>query len=367
VSVQECKLHGLDRRCTGTCAGSNPAHRAFRACVHVQLMELISEHGVHKGVWFHSQLARRVQLGEGTLLMLMLPDVCCMQCMSPAACGCDSLLMVTQSRGLRLVTQPIQPTPSNAAGLTCQCKRGRRWRTCGTAALSETCCQVRSQQTKLRLHCTWVKTCYRRCDHTLAGLEAGGGRAVAALLLRAAQLPCDDMAADMCLDACWEKLHTGSWSEVTPGRACVRRTACNFVSRALALAPKGNQMLAVQVSVMWRNVYTAASLLCAYGMAGLAPAQPAQPMAQQADGMPEKAHGRTTSDRGVAIPDGSVAVADSSVAISAAAATRALRQLDMATLLGGPLFRPQLDACIGSLQTGVAADCHRPPSPGVCG
>lgn len=120
-----------------------------------------------------------------------------------------------------------------------------------------------------------------------------------------------------------------------------------------------NQMLAVQVSVIWRNAYTAASLLCAYGMAGLAPAQPAQPMAQQADGTPEEAHGRTTSDRRIAAPD-------SSVAVSAAAATRALRQLDMATLLGGPLFRPQLDACIGSLQSGVAADCHRPPSPGVC-
>lgn len=108
---------------------------------------------------------------------------------------------------------------------------------------------------------------------------------------------------------------------------------------------------------MWRNAYTAASLLCAYGVAGLAPAQPAQHMAQHADGMPEKAHG-TTSNRSVAMPD-------SSAAISAAAATLALRQLDMATLLGGPLFRPQLDACIGSLQTTVAADCHRPPSPGV--
>ena len=119
-------------------------------------------------------------------------------------------------------------------------------------------------------------------------------------------------------------------------------------------------MLAVQVSVIWRNAYTAASLLCAYGMAGLAPPQPAKPMAQQADGTPEEAHahGRTTSDRRVAAPD-------SSDAVSAAAATRALRQLDMATLLGGPLFRPQLDACIGSLQSSVAADCHRAPSPGV--
>lgn len=73
---------------------------------------------------------------------------------------------------------------------------------------------MRSQQSKLRLHCTWVKTDYQRCDRPLAELEAGGGRAVAALLLRAAQLPSDDMAADMCVDACWEKLHTGSWSEV---------------------------------------------------------------------------------------------------------------------------------------------------------
>ena len=45
-------------------------------------------------------------------------------------------------------------------------------------------------------------------------LEAGGGRAVALLLSRAARLPLGDMAADMCVDACWEKLHTGSWSEV---------------------------------------------------------------------------------------------------------------------------------------------------------
>jgi hypothetical protein len=63
-------------------------------------------------------------------------------------------------------------------------------------------------------HCTWSSTHARRRDHSLAELEAGGGRAVAALLLRAAQLPSGDMAADMCVDACWEKLHTGNWSEV---------------------------------------------------------------------------------------------------------------------------------------------------------
>jgi hypothetical protein len=117
-------------------------------------------------------------------------------------------------------------------------------------------------------------------------------------------------------------------------------------------------MVAVQVPVMWRNAYTAASLLCASGMAGLLPAEAAQFVAQQGVGPPEKAHGRTTSTS-------SVAVSDSSVAVSAAAATRALRQLDMATLLGGPLFRPHLDACIGSLQTTVAADCRAPPSPGA--
>lgn len=48
----------------------------------------------------------------------------------------------------------------------------------------------------------------------VADLEAGGGRVVAALLRRAARLPPGDMAAEMCLDASWEKLHTGSWSEV---------------------------------------------------------------------------------------------------------------------------------------------------------
>ena len=50
--------------------------------------------------------------------------------------------------------------------------------------------------------------------YPLAELEADSGRAVAALLLRAAQLPFNDTAAEMCMDACWEKLHTGSWSEV---------------------------------------------------------------------------------------------------------------------------------------------------------
>ena len=141
----------------------------------------------------------------------------------------------------------------------------------------------------------------------------------------------------------------------TPRRECVRHRAFKVHCRtASALAPGCNQMASVQVSVVWRDAYTASSLLCAYGVAGLAPAQP---MAQQADGMPEKVHG-TTSDRSVAMPD-------SRAAINAAAATRALRQLDMATLLGGPLFRPQLDACIGSLQTSVAADCQRAPSLGV--
>lgn len=35
------------------------------------------------------------------------------------------------------------------------------------------------------------------------------------------------------------------------------------------------------------------------------------------------------------------------------AAEEALRQLDMAALLGGPLFRPLLDACIAALQTDI--------------
>lgn len=55
------------QRCTGTCAGSNTAHCAFWACVHVQLMGPISEHGVRKRVWQQQPTCSPVQLGEGTL------------------------------------------------------------------------------------------------------------------------------------------------------------------------------------------------------------------------------------------------------------------------------------------------------------
>lgn len=168
---------------------------------------------------------------------------------------------------------------------------------------------------------------------------------MASLLRRAAQLPSGDMAADMCVDACWEKLHTGSWSEV-PLSACATKQAHE---RPVAFAPGCNQMATMQVSVMWRNAYTAGSLLCAYKLAGTSAAQPA---AHQAASIPESASGTPTSD--------------SIAAISAAAAAHALRKLDMAALLGGPLFRPQLDACIASLQTSVSAECCRPPpSPGT--
>ncbi len=60
---------------------------------------------------------------------------------------------------------------------------------------------------------------YTHAEHmSFADLEAGGGRAVAALLRRAAQgvkvLRLGGMSAEICRDACWEKLHTGNWAEV---------------------------------------------------------------------------------------------------------------------------------------------------------
>ena len=109
---------------------------------------------------------------------------------------------------------PIQPAPLTAAGLTSPMQAWAQvahLRDCSTFRdlLSGA---LTASGAPLALHLG--KNVYQRCDYTLAELEAGGGQAVAALLLRAAQLPSDDMAADMCVDACWEKLHTGSWSEV---------------------------------------------------------------------------------------------------------------------------------------------------------
>lgn len=131
---------------------------------------------------------------------------------------------------------------------------------------------------------------------------------------------------------------------------------------------------------MWRDAYTAASLLCACATA-LAAAQPAavappavhKPMRQPASAAeaptsqpaaaPSTAHGPAADG---SAPDNRK---DSQTAAAAAnstarktlpesacrAAEEALRQLDMAALLGGPLFRPLLDACIAELQERLAA------------
>ena len=101
---------------------------------------------------------------------------------------------------------------------------------------------------------------------------------------------------------------------------------------------------------MWRNAYTAASLLCAVSLAGLA--QPQRHARRQAADVTSE-HARDASR------------VDSETAVSTAAALRALRQLDMAALLGGPLFRPQLDACIASLQTRVSAKRQQCSPPGA--
>jgi hypothetical protein len=60
----------------------------------------------------------------------------------------------------------------------------------------------------------WPSVAVTMLCHCVAELETDGGRAVALLLARAARLPSGDMAAEICVDACWEKLHTGSWAEV---------------------------------------------------------------------------------------------------------------------------------------------------------
>ena len=134
---------------------------------------------------------------------------------------------------------------------------------------------------------------------------------------------------------------------------------------------------------MWRDAYTAASLLCACATA-LAAAQPAavaqleapavhKPILQPASvaeaptsqpaAAPSTAHGPAADG---SAPDNRM---DSRTAAAAAdstarktlpesacrAAEEALRQLDMAALLGGPLFRPLLDACIAELQEHLAA------------
>ena len=159
-----------------------------------------------------------------------------------------------------------------------------------------------------------------------------------------------------CHQATWQP--TCAWKRA--GRSCTPAAGLRYSSVLVhpskltstpSFAPGRNHTAAMQVSVTWRNAYTAASLLCAYKLAGVPAAQPAQPAAHEAADVPENANDMPTSD--------------SIAAISAAAAAHALRQLDMAALLGGLLFRPQLDACIASLQTSVSATCCRPPSPGA--
>ena len=104
-----------------------------------------------------------------------------------------------------------------------------------------------------------------------------------------------------------------------------------------------------QVSVVWRDAYTAAVLLCVCippeapnariaacaSASGTIPASVTQPESS------------ATAAQSAAVPANGAATTACS---ESSAPAEALRQLDMAALLGGPLFRPTLDACTSALQ-----------------
>eukprot|EP00887_Chlorella_sp_A99_P001766 scaffold19.g1766.t1 len=170
-------------------------------------------------------------------------------------------------------------------------------------------------------------------EQLLAGLATetpGGGPAIAALLSRAAaglrrecqrqrpgaegggsRMPSEDAARPACLllveaaqAACWEKLHSGSWHEV---------------------------------GLSWRDAYSAACILAA-AAADCSLVQCRGSVAER--GLEGAAAAEGPAERGAA--GGAGAAADR--------AAEALRHLDMAAMMGGPLLRPAVEPLIDGLQ-----------------
>ena len=104
-----------------------------------------------------------------------------------------------------------------------------------------------------------------------------------------------------------------------------------------------------QVFVVWRDAYTAATLLCVCVPPGASHAKAAACASDSntATASAPQPNASTIAAQSLVVPaNGATATACS----EGSALAEALRQLDMAALLGGPLFRPALDACISTLQ-----------------
>lgn len=136
-----------------------------------------------------------------------------------------------------------------------------------------------------------------------AASVSGRGAAAAAALVEVVQ------------SVTWEKLHSGSWHEVP---------------------------------LAWRDAHSAACILAAAaadtGLAALpvapVPAQPASPQ-QQAAG--------STSMKAQAVAEATAEPAAASAAAQSTRAAEALRHLDMAAMMGGPLLRPAVDPLTSAL------------------
>lgn len=174
----------------------------------------------------------------------------------------------------------------------------------------------------------------------LKGVNGVAGPSIAELLHRACiQLKRGEWrealsSGDMCRDACWEQLHTGDWK---------------------------------QVDVAWRDCYTAASLVCIASETAVSGCVVTQPLkaasppscscqpCQLQQGNPSllsHSHAASIHYPSAFSPTENVQHEFDKLLCPVAPAQQvsALRQLDMAVLMGGPRFRPLVDAVVARLQ-----------------
>ncbi|GAB4821348.1 hypothetical protein N2152v2_008394 [Parachlorella kessleri] len=121
--------------------------------------------------------------------------------------------------------------------------------------------------------------------------------------------------------AAWEKLHSGCWHEV---------------------------------DIVWRDAYSAACLLsAAAAMLWPAASCPSSALGSQPCGAPA-ARAAEAGGAFQTLPVDSMVGSGSQGEVGPAAAgvRAALRELDMAAIMGGPLFRPRVDSLIAQLQAG---------------
>ena len=154
------------------------------------------------------------------------------------------------------------------------------------------------------------------------------------------------------LQAAWEKLHTGSWQHVPPAwrdayaLACLARAACAMSAPVLAAEapalPLSEGPARTQGAALTGAVHPADAAIVTKG----APPQPL-PCA-----------GLHAGSQGAGNPD-----PDLSPAAERGALAAALRECDLALLMGGPRLRPSVLDAVAALQQRWAALCQQSGAP----